>query len=199
MTIGILNYGMGNIGSISNMLKKINVPSILVNDPSQIDLADKLILPGVGSFDAGMERLKALGFSVAIKNKASLGMPILGICLGMQLLATKSEEGTFKGLNLIPGNIRKFKVTSHRPVPHMGWNSVQIKNHGLFNELDENKYYFVHSYYFHPKDKSHIHGETFYGINFASVVASGNTFGVQFHPEKSHKYGMRLLKNFSSM
>ncbi|GJM33474.1 MAG: imidazole glycerol phosphate synthase subunit HisH [Saprospiraceae bacterium] len=197
--ISIVDYGMGNLGSISNMLKKIGVASRFVSNIEEISAAEKIILPGVGSFDNAMEKLNTLGFSNVIKEKASSGTPVLGICLGMQLLGTRSEEGIQEGLDLIPGVIRKFPSLNGLRIPHMGWNKVDVSDLGMFKGLEENKFYFVHSYFYDPKDSAHIGGKTEYGINFTSSVHKSNIYGVQFHPEKSHKYGMQLLKNFAAL
>ena len=150
----------------------------------------------MGAFDHAMKKLNTLGFSKVLKEKADSGTPIMGICLGMQLLGTFSEEGNQQGLNLISGAVRKFPKTSGLRIPHMGWNSVKISDSKMSENLEENKFYFVHSYYFKPEQPKYVLGITKYGIEFASIINSKNIFGVQFHPEKSHKYGMELLKNF---
>jgi glutamine amidotransferase len=194
--ISIIDYGMGNLGSISNMLKKIGTASKRASNTEEILKAEKIILPGVGSFDNAMEKLITLGFTDALKEKAVSETPILGICLGMQLLGSSSEEGDLKGLNLIPGIIRKFPQIEGLTIPHMGWNNVIIKDKKIYNGLEENKFYFVHSYYFEPENDKHIASTTNYGFDFVSSVKKLNIYGVQFHPEKSHKYGMKLLSNF---
>ena len=188
---------MGNIGSIINMLKKIGVNATLINKPEQVLESQKIILPGVGSFDNAVSRLKTLNLIEPIKEKAINGTPLLGICLGMQLLGTYSEEGELNGLNIIPGKIIRFKTDQGIKIPHMGWNSVQHKPNPIFQNLSENKFYFVHSYYFQPNDPNHSIGKTHYGSSFTSAVNKDHIYGVQFHPEKSHKYGMHLLRNFS--
>jgi len=197
--ISIINYGMGNVGSITNMLKKIGVKSILVNNPQDLERAQKIILPGVGAFDNAMLLLEKLELISVIKNKAKSQTPILGICLGMQLLGTKSEEGTLSGLDLIPGIIKRFPSHNNLKIPHMGWNQVTAEDRGIFSKLIDNKFYFVHSYYFKPDNLQNIIGSTNYDFEFASCICRDNVFGVQFHPEKSHKYGMQLLKNFSEI
>ena len=197
--ITIIDYGMGNIGSIVNMLKKLGIKSQTTNSPSELLSAEKIILPGVGAFDNAMLKLNDLGFSEVIRQKAEEGTPILGICLGMQLLGTYSEEGAIPGLNLIPAQIRKFQILGKLRVPHMGWNRVHEQDKVLYKELEENKFYFVHSYYFDADDEKDIAGTTDYGIRFTSSVRRKNVFGAQFHPEKSHKYGMQLLRNFCAI
>jgi len=197
--IAVINYGMGNVGSILNMLKKIGVEAMLINDPAELVDVQKIILPGVGAFDNAMKRLHELGLSESIKKSAEKGIPFLGICLGMQLLGTTSEEGVTKGLNLIPGKIVRFKSNNGIKIPHMGWKEVQTNKNLLFDNLEENKFYFVHSYYFVPDETEHSIGETTYGSAFTSAVNNKNVYGVQFHPEKSHKYGMQLLRNFSKL
>lgn len=196
--ITIVDYGMGNLGSITNMLSKIGVESKQISNPAELVQAESIILPGVGAFDNAMEKLNKLGFSSVIIEAANKGIPILGICLGMQLLATNSEEGKLQGLNLIPGKVLKFNVGSLK-VPHMGWNVVKPKHHKLYQNIKENRFYFVHSYFYQPENMEHAAGITDYGQQFVSSVARDNVFGAQFHPEKSHKFGMQFLTNFSSM
>lgn len=197
--IQIVDYGMGNIGSIANMLKRIGEECRLVKNPRELNEGEKIILPGVGAFDNAMRRLNEFGFSQAIVQQIHWGTPLLGICLGMQLLGTKSSEGQLPGLNLIPGNIIRFEREAGFKIPHMGWNKVHFKQSSLYEGLEGNKFYFVHSYHFVPEKEEYILGETNYGIKFVSSVNNANVYGVQFHPEKSHKYGMQLLKNFCAI
>lgn len=201
--IAIIDYGFGNTGSILNMLKKIGYDGIITKDLDAMKRADKLILPGVGSFDHGMQALrnldleKPLGEMVLIDKK-----PILGICLGMQLMTNSSEEGKDKGLGWIDASTIKFQVTSeHERIPHMGWNEVEVmKNSILSQDFDATyRYYFVHSYYIKCHNKADVLLETEYIHRFTSAFQKDNIFGVQFHPEKSHKFGMKLLGNFASM
>jgi glutamine amidotransferase len=198
--ITIIDYGMGNLGSVQNMIKKVGGKSNITNAASDILNAEKLILPGVGSFDQAMFNLKSLGLIDAIKQKVNEGTSLLGICLGMQLLANRSEEGILDGLGLIEGNVIKFPVEKNTKIPHMGWNVVNYKSeNGLYKDFElfeETRFYFVHSYYFKCKNEQNEIGITPFGINFCSSVANKNVYGVQFHPEKSHKYGMQLMHNF---
>jgi glutamine amidotransferase len=202
--ITILDYGMGNLGAIANMLKKIGTQAIITSNSEDIMNAGKLILPGVGAFDNAMSNLKSRGL-IDILNRKVLEekTPLLGICLGMQLLSQKSEEGNLAGLGWIDAETKKFDFT-HLPsektlkIPHMGWNTISIRQDSpLFDEMfPENRFYFVHSFHVvcqHPED---ILTTTLYGYDFVSSVAKGNIWGVQFHPEKSHKFGMKVLKNF---
>jgi len=186
------------------MLKKINVKVKLARNVDDIYNSEKLILPGVGAFDNGVKALKKEGFYDAIKSKMDYSkVPLLGICLGMQLLANSSEEGCLKGLGLIQGEVKKFNFIDNQglKVPHMSWNKINLKkNCNLTQFLDKDpRFYFVHSYFFDPFDKNNILATTNYGIEFASIIKKGNIYGTQFHPEKSHKYGMKLLSNFARL
>lgn len=203
MTI-IVNYGMGNVGSVLNMYKKAGANATLSSDPEIIASAEKLILPGVGAFDAAMERIEDMGLGSALNHAAlERRIPVLGICLGMQLLMTTSEEGKRPGLGWIAGRVLAFRgrVDSKMKVPHMGWNTVkQNSYHPLTKELGSiQRYYFVHSYFVKTDDRNHSLLETNYGLPFDAAVCSGNIFGVQFHPEKSHGFGLKLLKNFANI
>ncbi len=200
-TIIIIDYGMGNISSIRNMLRYLGYDSTLTNDRELIRSADRLILPGVGNYKKAMENIRSLGLEAdiryaVIQNKK----PILGICLGMQLLLSHSEEGDCDGLGLIDGMVKKFNLNkSVYKVPHMGWDYITIKkpDSPLFEHLQDNpRYYFVHSYYAACDREKDVLAETEYGIRIHSIIGHGNIVGVQFHPEKSHKYGMRILHNF---
>lgn len=202
--IVIIDYGMGNLGSIQNMLTKIGAKGIISSDISDIQKADKLILPGVGAFDNGMENLHKLGIIPTLNAKIlDKKTPILGICLGMQLLGEKSEEGSLMGIGWIDAEIIKFKFDNQQSnfkIPHMGWNSIQIKKESpIFKDMPKDaRFYFVHSYYVECKDKNDILATTNYNYEFTSIIQKENIFGVQFHPEKSLKYGIRLFQNFVS-
>lgn len=199
MTIGIIDVGLGNIGSLSGALYSQGWDIELIDSPEKIKQVTHLILPGVGSFSVAMERLERSGLSKAIKFFAQDGMPILGICLGMQLLADKGVEGGLcAGLGLIHGDIRPFGVVQPFRFPHVGWNVMNKQaSHPVLSGIKAGAdFYFVHGYHFTVRDKSDIVGLTDYSLNFASVIANRNVLGVQFHPEKSQKNGLRLLDNF---
>jgi glutamine amidotransferase len=199
--LAIIDYGMGNLGSIQNMLKYLGYKSVISNDPGTIAAADKLILPGVGAFDNGMENLNSKGLT-EILNRRVLDekVPVLGICLGMQLLSKRSEEGRLPGLGWIDAETIRFSFPekSGLRIPHMGWNSVAPrKKNPLIEEMPRDAhFYFVHSYHVTCRDPSDVLLTTSYGIELTSAVARGNIYGVQFHPEKSHRYGMGVLRNF---
>jgi len=203
--IVIIDYKMGNLGSILNMLKKIGVQSIVSSLPEDILQADKLILPGVGAFDNGMANLKESSLLSVLNEKVlAKKTPILGICLGMQLLTRRSAEGRLEGLGWVEADTVRFrfgKEESTLKIPHMGWNTVMFKTGSvLSSELeDEARFYFVHSFHVVCDREENVAGKTFYGYEFSSAIQNGNIIGVQFHPEKSHKYGLRLLKNFVEM
>ena len=199
--IHVIDYGTGNIGSVLNMIRKVGGVARASGDADELRKATKLLLPGVGSFDNAVQKLEKLGLPGLLRQKAQEGVPLLGICLGMQLLANESEEGTLPGLGLIPGNVRRFSFGHENidlKIPHMGWNRIRSrKAHLLSRGLDgTSRFYFVHSYHFRCQNESDVLLETTYGYDFTSGVQRENVVGVQFHPEKSHRYGMQLMKNF---
>lgn len=199
--VHVVDYGAGNIGSVINMIKRAGGEALAAREVEILSAATKILLPGVGSFDNAMEKLQALGLIGVLRERAAAGVPILGICLGMQLLATGSEEGVLPGLNLIPGRVRKFDLNAMAPglkVPHMGWNQTRrTKNSPITEGLDDtSRFYFVHSYHYECAEASDRLLETHHGYHFTSGIERANVSGVQFHPEKSHRYGMQLMKNF---
>jgi len=200
--IAILDYGIGNVNSIVNMFKKIGVYSKLVKDKYEVEEADKIVLPGVGAFDYGMKKLNEAKLTEVIKRETLINKkPILGICLGMQMLGRRSEEGKSEGLGLIGFDNIKFRFEDKKLiVPHMGWNYTKnmIIDDPLLVDLPlDQRYYFVHSFHALCDKKENILMECDYGYNFTAAVKQDNIYGVQFHPEKSHKFGMKLLKNFA--
>ena len=201
--ITIVDYGMGNLGSVKNMLKKIGETSIISSEKEDIENATKLLLPGVGSFDNAIKNLQELDLIEIIRKKVLLDKtPIMGICLGMQLLTKGSEEGKLEGFGFIDAYAKKFDFSSIKnslPVPHMGWNKVYLQKESKLlqeGEERENRFYFVHSYAVNCKNKEDILTITNYGYEFVSSFERNNIIGCQFHPEKSHKFGMKLFKNF---
>lgn len=201
--ITIIDYGLGNLGSMLNMFKKVGADAIISADPKVIAKADKLILLGVGSFDAGMERLKGKGLIPVLQKRVlEEKIPILGVCLGMQLFCKRSEEGQLFGLGWLDAETVRFNFEGENvnlKIPHMGWNQLTVRqSHPLFSGLeDNNRFYFVHSYHVVCAYSDNILATTSYGIDFTSAIIKDNIMGVQFHPEKSHKFGMHLLKNFA--
>ena len=198
----IIDYGMGNLNSILNMVKKIGAEATISSNISDIEKAQKLILPGVGAFDTGMKNLHDLGFTSLLNDKIIENKtPILGICLGMQLFTNQSEEGERPGLGWINAETIRFrfdKTKTALKIPHMRWNTLKIqKQNPLFNDFyKESRFYFVHSYHVHCKNKKDVLTKTYYGHDFVSSIMKDNILGVQFHPEKSLKYGMKFLENF---
>lgn len=200
--IAIVDYAMGNLHSVKKAFERVGAKVLVTSDPEQILRAEKLVLPGVGAFPDAMKELRKRGLIQAIKKFISSGMPYLGICLGLQLLLTRSEEGKgAKGLDIIRGTVKRFRLSPARlKVPHIGWNQIQMRNCPLFKGIPDNSYmYFVHSYYADPEDKSQVAAVTDYGIEFASLVFKDNIFATQFHPEKSQQLGLRLLENFVNL
>ena len=199
--IAIVDYNMGNLASVQNAFAKLGKDTVVESNPAKFKEYDKLILPGVGAFADAMEHLQERNMIEAIKEFASSNKPILGICLGMQLLFESSEEfGESEGLGLIKGKVEMFdasKFSEPLKIPHMGWNRMFTKGHPLFEGLDENHYlYFVHTFHVHCANTDDIIGETEYGYKFTSAVAHNNIMGIQPHPEKSHENGLKILENF---
>ena len=201
MTILIADYGMGNISSVRNMLRKAGGDANVSSDPKLLEKADKLLLPGVGAFDRGADALSKTGIGEAICRAANQGSSVLGICLGMQLLMDGSEEGLLPGLGLVPGRVHYFPADMNLKVPHMGWNYVSpTKPSALFGQEDEKpRFYFVHSYFAECAEIQDVAANTYYGFNFASAFSRNNIYGVQFHPEKSHRFGLELFRRFISL
>lgn len=200
--IVVVNYGMGNLGSIGNMLKKIGAEAVISSDLGIIAAAEKLILPGVGAFDNGMRNLAERGIKEVLDRKImEEKVPILGICLGMQLLSKGSEEGQLPGLGWIDAQTIRFGFAHTHPdlkIPHMGWNTINVaKSCPLFDDIyEEPRFYFVHSYHLVCDAEEDVAAWTTHGYRFASAVVRDNIMGVQFHPEKSHKFGIKVFNNF---
>jgi glutamine amidotransferase len=202
--IVIVDYGMGNVGSIQNMLRRLGFPSCVSSTADVIAGAEKLILPGVGAFDSGMRSIAEKGLREVLDSKALVEkVPVLGICLGAQLLTRSSEEGVLPGLGWIPARTIRFSFpeAAGRKVPHMGWNEVMVRGSSPLtdNLAVGTRYYFVHSYYVRTDEESNSLLKTTYGVEFDSGIRRDNIYGVQFHPEKSHKFGMKLLENFAKL
>ncbi len=198
--ITIIDYGMGNLRSVEKIFHRLNIPVQLSADHDEILKAEKLVLPGVGHFSHGMKQLETTGLKKVLTKKViDDKTPILGICLGMQLMTKHSEEGDQEGLGWVDANTCKFNFeTTHLKIPHMGWNTVSVKKHTILSEgIDqENLFYFVHSYFVKCNKEENVLFETNYGTTFTSGFEKDNIIGVQFHPEKSHQSGMRLIQNF---
>lgn len=201
--VAIINYNMGNLASVYNACHLLDAKAQIVSDPSEVKNFDRVILPGVGAFGDAMEHLKQTGMKDAVKEFAKSGKPMIGVCLGMQLLFESSEEfGAHEGLGLIPGSVihfdkSKMNMEDHK-VPHMGWNKVFNKPNPLFDGVENPYLYFVHSYHAQTEDKYTI-GKTLYGYEFVSAVNNENIYGFQPHPEKSHDNGIKILDNFMKL
>lgn len=205
--IVIIDYGMGNLRSVQKGIEKVGFPARVTDDPAEVAAADKLVLPGVGAFSDCMDSLRQGGFVEPILRHVDSGKPFLGICLGLQLLFTESEEfGRHKGLGIIPGRVVRFPGEMHQngevlKVPHMGWNQIAIrKDAPIFRGIEDgSSFYFVHSYYVVPDDPSVVATETGYGVTFCSSIWRDNVMATQFHPEKSQALGLQILKNFGEL
>lgn len=204
--IAIIDYGVGNLRSVEKAFAATGCDAIVSSDETDLRAAGKLVLPGVGAFGACMRALSERGFDRLVRERVAAGTPLLGVCVGMQLLFEESDEfGATPGLGLLRGRVRRFsdnpRFSDDLVVPHVGWNRIdQIRENPLFTGVaNRSFFYFVHSYYCEPADQSVIAGETDYGLNYASVVAQDNIWGVQFHPEKSQDAGLRLLRNFARL
>lgn len=203
--IAIVDYGMGNLGSILNMFKKIGARAAITSDHDTIRAADKLVLPGVGAFDTAMRHLHESGLRELLDDVVLVEKkPVIGLCLGMQLLTESSEEGSLPGLGWVAGETRRFRFgdgDAGLKIPHMGWNSVTAESSKpLVADLFEpSRFYFVHSYHVTLRDPADAAAWTHYGYEFVSMIQRGHIMGTQFHPEKSHKFGMKLLRNFAEL
>lgn len=202
--ITIVDYGMGNLGSVQNMFKRIGEKTEITSDINIIEQATKILLPGVGAFDAAVKKIDTLNLRQILTHKAKVDkIPFLGICLGMQLLTRSSEEGALQGLGFVPAQTVKFKFENgtNLKTPHMGWNLVKQSRPSLLthNFTNEYRFYFVHSYKVVCDHEENVILKTDYGTEFHSAIQHENVYGAQFHPEKSHKYGMHLLTNFSDI
>lgn len=203
--ITIVDYGLGNIGAFLNMYKRMNIPATTAHTADELAQAERIVLPGVGAFDHAMELLQASGMRAMLDLKVvEQKVPVIGICVGMQILADTSEEGRGCGLGWIPGRVRHFRsmpAPDDLPLPHMGWNDVEPCNQaGLFHGLQRDaRFYFLHSFYYECADPADTAATATYGGVFACAVRRGNVWGVQFHPEKSHHFGATLLKNFAEL
>ncbi len=201
--IAIIDYDIGNLGAVANMLNRIGARCEITADPDRIEQAERIILPGNGAFDACMRSLRSTGLIPLLERRVlEFAVPLLGICVGAQMLGHDSEEGSEPGLGWLETSVRRLPVAAEFPVPHMGWNqvTVQPEPHRLTEGIGTDaRFYFTHSYYIHAREPADVILTTSYGMEFAAAVAHGNIAGVQFHPEKSHRFGKRLLGNFAGL
>ncbi|MCA8991067.1 MAG: imidazole glycerol phosphate synthase subunit HisH [Planctomycetaceae bacterium] len=201
--IGIIDYGMGNLRSVQKAFERLGVEAVLGHSPTELAGVEKLILPGVGAFRDAIHDLKSKGWEQLIRDHVAANRPMLGICLGMQLLFDVSyEDGEFEGLGLVSGEVRRFQAEPQLKIPHMGWNALEIvHDNPLLSGISNGDYvYFVHSYHVVPQDEAVVATRTMHGTqSFVSIIAQGNLFATQFHPEKSQRVGLKLLENFASL
>ncbi len=201
----IIDYGSGNVAAIANICRKEKIPYCIANQPDELEQGTHFLLPGVGAFDATMERLKSSDFLGVLEKKVMVeNMPLLGICIGMQLLADCSEEGEHLGLGWISGQVKRIdvsKLTRPPHLPHMGWNSLDVRfSHEVLSGIDTTRgFYFLHSYYFDAADSADVVATVHFGADLPCLVRKGNIIGAQFHPEKSHSNGIRLIANFARL
>jgi glutamine amidotransferase len=202
--IAVIDYGLGNVQAFLDIYKRLNLPAYAAKSAEELIGASRFILPGVGAFDWAMQSLDNSGMRPTLESLVIKGgLPVLGVCVGMQMLANRSDEGDRDGLGWIPGEIKRFDEANFEQLPHlphMGWNDVSVaQNNPLLEKITEPQFYFLHSYYFEPREMACAVGATEYGGEFTSVVAKDNIYGTQFHPEKSHHWGVSLLKNFAEL
>jgi glutamine amidotransferase len=200
--IAIIDYGLGNLASVKNALLKLGYDAMIVSRPEEILQAEKVVLPGVGAFADAIGNIRSLGLDQVIFELVKRETPLLGICLGMQLLLTESyENGVHKGLDIIPGRVEKFQIPSQYKVPQIGWNNIEVNpaSRLLTGIPSGSFFYFVHSYYVVPQDEAVVAARTEYGVSFVSAIEKGQIFATQFHPEKSSELGLRIMKNFGEM
>jgi glutamine amidotransferase len=200
--VAVINTKVGNLGAIPNMVDRLGATANVTLDPTEIESAERIVLPGVGSFDAAMRNLTRSGVLDVLRRRViDDGIPLLGVCLGMELLADRSDEGSLPGLGWVPGEALRFRFDHLDPaprIPHMGWNIIRPTGDApLLRDLgDRPRFYFAHSFYFSPTDPDDVIGVTEYGQPFASVIQRKNIMGIQFHPEKSHRFGLAIFRNF---
>lgn len=200
--ITIVDYGVGNLGSILNMFKRVGVPAVITGDVAAIAQAEKILLPGVGAFDHAMRRIDEAGLRDVLDRKAMIErVPVLGVCLGMQLMTRGSEEGSLPGLGWVDATVHRFPAATGLKVPHMGWNEVEVVRQTALTEgwPGDPRFYFVHSYYVDLADPADRLLRARYGVDFDAGFQHGTLFGAQFHPEKSHRFGMNLFRNFEAL
>ncbi len=199
--IGVVDYGSGNIQAVINIYNRLRIPSRVVNVHEDLTEVTKIVLPGVGAFDEAMSRLNMSGLREALDDAVLVKkVPVMGICVGMQVMGNSSDEGNLEGLGWIPGHVEKFdtsKMTLLPKLPHMGWNNVNLKSVPIFKNINEDfGFYFLHSYYFNAKSKINVIGSSVYQDEFDCAINENHIYGFQFHPEKSHSNGIQLFKNF---
>jgi glutamine amidotransferase len=199
--VTIVDYGLGNVQAFLNVYKRLNIPAKRATTVADLSDATRIILPGVGAFDHAMERLEKSGMRAKLEELViQKGIPVLGVCVGMQILGDRSDEGKLPGLGWIEGNVRQFDSNAAINLPHMGWNDVRpARPTPLLRDLEnDSRFYFLHSFYFDCAQAEDVAAVSAYGGEFSSVISRGNVHGVQFHPEKSHHFGIRLLSNFAT-